>query len=48
MLLKEKLFTRDQLDAVEKEIENAVRQAHNIAKESPRPERGDFLNYVFK
>ncbi|MDH5769322.1 MAG: thiamine pyrophosphate-dependent dehydrogenase E1 component subunit alpha, partial [Nitrospirota bacterium] len=47
-LLRDKIFKRENLEAIKKEIRRKVNEAHIFAKKSPYPQKGELRKYVFK
>ncbi|HUW22939.1 MAG TPA: thiamine pyrophosphate-dependent enzyme, partial [bacterium] len=47
-LLRDKIFKRENLEAIKKEIRRKVNEAHIFAKKSPYPKKGELRKYVFK
>ena len=47
-LIQDKIFTHDELSSIKKEVENEVKGANQFAITSPKPDKSELLNYVFK
>ena len=47
-LIKEKIFRKDTLERIDREVEKEVEEAHQFAKASPDPNPNELTRYVFK
>jgi len=47
-LIQHEIFTPDELSSIKKEVENEVKEANQFAITSPKPDKSELLNYVFK
>jgi len=47
-LVKEKIFRKDTLERIDREVEKEVEEAHQFAKASPDPNPKELTRYVFK
>ncbi len=47
-LIKNKIFRKETLERIDREVEEEVKGAHEFAKESPYPNPNELTKYVFK
>jgi pyruvate dehydrogenase E1 component alpha subunit len=47
-LIKNKIFRKETLERIDREVEEEVKEAHQFAKESAYPNSNELTKYVFK